>query len=272
MKSSEECYQAFLKLKDDLHKYPLDTQTEADTRARLIDRIVAEVLDWPQENIAREENAHPGFMDYVFLVNRRVAVLEAKKSGDSFELPHDVVSGKKFSLNGIISRVRNLQTHINQVTNYCFNNGIEYAIVSNGLQYVIFRAVRIDGIHIGRGKVIVFNGVQDVEARFVEFWELLSKSSVESGSLQRAFEDSTGPSLEYRRVADQIHSLKERVTRNGLSEDLEPLIAEYMGEITDESSREKLKNLFVRSRELDDDVGRDLSTLAADRRRIVGIP
>jgi energy-coupling factor transporter ATP-binding protein EcfA2 len=251
MKSSEECYQAFQRLRADLPKYPLDAQTEADTRARLIDRIIGEVLDWPPENILREENASPGFMDYVFLVTRRVAVLEAKKSGETFQLPHDITSGKAFTLNGIIRRVPKLQSHINQVTNYCFNNGIEYAIVSNGLQYVIFRAVRIDGIHIGRGKVIVFNGVEDVETRFVQFWELLSKSSVQSNSLQRAFEDGGEPSLQYRRPADQVHARNEKVTRNGLSEDLEPLINVYMGEITDESSREKLKNLFVRSKELD---------------------
>jgi predicted type IV restriction endonuclease len=185
MKSSEECLQAFLRLKGDLPNYPLSSETEADTRARLIDRVLGEVLDWPPENINREEHAHPGYMDYVLLVSRRTAVLEAKKSGDTFQLPHDITSGKTFTLNGIISKVANLQLHINQVMSYCFNNGIEYAIVSNGLQYVVFRAVRVDGIHVGRGRVLVFNGFDDIETRFVSFWELLSKSGVESNSLPR---------------------------------------------------------------------------------------
>jgi predicted type IV restriction endonuclease len=105
MKSSEECYQAFLRVKGDLHKYSLEKQTEADTRARLIDRILAEVLDWPPESILREEHAHPGFMDYVLMLNKRVAVLEAKKSGDTFQLPHDITSGKTFTVNGIITKV-----------------------------------------------------------------------------------------------------------------------------------------------------------------------
>jgi predicted type IV restriction endonuclease len=210
MKSSEECYEAFLSLKEDLPKYSLTSQTEADTRARLVDRMLTDVCDWPNENIAREEHAHPGFMDYVLLVNRRVAVVEAKRSNDTFELPHDITYSKTFTLNGIVRRVANLRSHIDQVTNYCFNNGIEYAIVSNGLQYVIFRAVRVDGIHVGLGKVIVFNGFDDIEKRFVEFWELLAKSSVESNSLQRTFEDSTKAMFQYRRVADQVHAFKER--------------------------------------------------------------
>ena len=251
MRSSDECFQAFLKLRSEVHNYQLDSQTEADTRARLIDRVLSEVLDWPPERVLREENANPGFMDYVLVVGRRVVVLEAKKSGNTFLLPHDIISGKAFTLGGIIRRVPGLQAHIDQVTRYCSNNGIEYAIVSNGLQYVIFRAVRIDGIHIARGRVLVFNGLEDIETRFVEFWELLSVQSVESHSLQRSFQDSGGPSLQYRRVADQVHSYREKVSRNALSQDLEQLTPEYMGEIAGEGSREKLKNLFVRSKDLD---------------------
>ena len=121
---------------------------------------------------------------------------------------HDITSGKPFTLNGILRRVKNLQGYIDQVTNYCFNNNIEYAIVSNGLQYVIFRAVRIDGIHIGRGRVKVFNGDEDLAERFVGFWELLSKSSVESGSLKRAFEDS-GPH-QCSTAGSQIKSMRTR--------------------------------------------------------------
>lgn len=231
MKSSEECYNAFLQLKADLPKYPLQDQTEADTRARLIDRVLSEVLDWPNHQISREENAHPGFMDYVLILNRRVAVLEAKKSGETFHLPSDITSRKPFTLNGIIRKVANLQTYIDQVLGYCFNNGIEYAIVSNGLQYVVFRAVRVDGIHIGQGKVVVFNGVDDIEKRFLEFWELLSRTAVESNSLPRTFQDSEPPGFQYQRLADHVHPVREKVTRNRLSPDLEPLIAEYMGEI-----------------------------------------
>jgi hypothetical protein len=109
MKSSEECFEAFRQIKNDLPKYPLESQTEADTRARLIDHLLSEVLDWPPENVRRGEH-------------RRIAVLEAKKSGDTFQLPKDITSGKPFTLNGIISKVANLQQYINQVTNYCFNN------------------------------------------------------------------------------------------------------------------------------------------------------
>ena len=273
MKTSEECYSAFLRLREDLPTVRLQNQTEADTRARLIDRMLVEVLDWPNESMNREENARPGFMDYVLVLNRRVAVLEAKKSGDTFHLPSDIRSGKAFTLNGIIRKVANLQSYIDQVLGYCFNNGIEYAIVSNGLQYVIFRAVRVDGIHIGQGRVVVFSGIDDIEKRFLEFWELLSRAAVASNSLQRTFQDPGTPVFQYQRVADQVHAVREKVTRNRLSPDLEPLIAEYMGEIAGEGTQDKLQLLFVRGRELREvlaTVGQRIHMSVSDTVRLTG--
>lgn len=135
---------------------------------------------------------------------------------------------------------------------YCFNNGIEYAAVTNGQQWIIFRAVRTDGIHVGRGRVVVFKSLQDIRDRFVEFWTLLSKGSVDSNSLTRTFQPSDTMASQYKRIADELHYYQERVSRNSLSADLEPLIAEYMGEITEEKSKEKLRDLFVKGPALAD--------------------
>ncbi len=44
MKTSEDCFQAFLKIKSEAVQFELQFQTEADTRARLISRILHEVL------------------------------------------------------------------------------------------------------------------------------------------------------------------------------------------------------------------------------------
>ncbi len=247
MKSSEDSFKSFVQLKSDLSKYPLHTQTESDTRARLISRILGDVLDWPPENINREEQANPGFMDYVLITNRRVAVLEAKRSGDTFSLPPDVSTAANFTLNGILRTVRNLKQYIDQVSSYCFQNGIEYAIVSNGLQFVIFKAVRTDGIHIGQGRVIVFKDFDDIENRFLEFWSLLAKPNVENNSLVRTFQPSDSVVFQYKRLTDEIHRYREKISRNALSEHLEPLIREYLGEITDASSSEKLKFCFVKN-------------------------
>src|SRR5215469_8006810 len=102
MKSSEDCFKSFQSIVADQAQFDLALQTEADTRARLITRILREALDWPDANVSREEYANPGFMDYVLSLQRRVLVVEAKKSGDSFNLPLDVSTSAVFTLAGIL--------------------------------------------------------------------------------------------------------------------------------------------------------------------------
>jgi hypothetical protein len=48
-------------------------------------------------------------------------------------------------------------------------------------------------------------------------------------------------------VTDELHHRNEKVSRNRLSRDLEPIIAEYLGEIADQGSQEKLKQLYIES-------------------------
>lgn len=245
MKSSEECFESFQSIVADQKQFNLDAQTEADTRARLISRIIREALDWPDANVSREEYATPGFMDYVLSLQRRVLVIEAKKTGDTFKLPHDISTSPSFTLGGILSTVKNLQSYITQAQTYSFRNGIEYAGVTNGLQWVIFKAVRTDGIHLAKGRVIVFKSLEDILSRFSDFWNLLSRQGVENNSLAKAFQPVYA-AFQYKRPVDELHNRSEKITRNKLSADLEPLIREYMGEITDEKSKEKLRELFVK--------------------------
>lgn len=249
MRTSDECFELFQKIVADQQQFNMDSQTEADTRARLISRVLEEALDWPDVNISREEYASPGFMDYVLSLQRRVIVIEAKKTGDTFQLPQDISTSSNFTLGGILKTVKHLEAYITQVQTYCFRNGIEYAAVTNGLQWVIFRAVRTDGIHLGKGTVIVFKSLEDICERFVDFWNLLSKQGVENNSLIKTLQPVYS-AFQYKRVADELHNRSEKVTRNRLSSDLEPLIGEYMGEIADEKSKEKLRELFVKGEAL----------------------
>ncbi len=53
--------------------------------------------------------------------------------------------------------------------------------------------------------------------------------------------------FQYKRVTDEVRRYKEKVSRNRLSAYLEPLIQEYLGEITDLGSFDKLKYCFVKN-------------------------
>jgi hypothetical protein len=119
--------------------------------------------------------------------------------------------------------------------------------VSNGHQWEIFRSSRTDGVPLGQSRAFIFSGFDDIETRFIEFWSFLSKKQVDENSLGRAFQPFDVHVYKFQRVTDRLKSDKETVSRNRLSFDLEPVFNEYMGEITADSTNEKLRQLYVNS-------------------------
>src|SRR4051812_11878837 len=81
-------------LLDQLKQLAIDYQTrdenEADTRHRIIDIILHEILAWPRNRVSVEEYIKPGFADYVLRKQNDDALIfvEAKKAGIFFAVPH----------------------------------------------------------------------------------------------------------------------------------------------------------------------------------------
>ena len=61
---------------------------EADTRFRIIDRIILECLGWPRDSMRLERSHGRQYTDYE-LGNPRTVIWEAKRIGDQFQLPAD---------------------------------------------------------------------------------------------------------------------------------------------------------------------------------------
>ena len=70
--------------------------SEADTRAKIIDRILKEVLGWPEECFRREIPVHQGYIDYLLRVDpRNMLLVEAKREGIPFDIPKELKKQKK---------------------------------------------------------------------------------------------------------------------------------------------------------------------------------
>jgi hypothetical protein len=99
--------------------------SEADTRVKIIDRILTEVLMWPEECISREGHVHSGFIDYTLSVQGRPYVaVEAKKEGISFVLPIDAEKHRGLRIDGPLSTDKAIKDAIDQVRGYCDDGGI----------------------------------------------------------------------------------------------------------------------------------------------------
>jgi predicted type IV restriction endonuclease len=117
--------------------------SEADTRANLIDKVLIQVLGWPESAVTREEHVDRGRIDYsLYLQTRRYVAVEAKKEGAAFTFP--TAAHRSLKLSGALLTDKPIAEAINQVRGYCDDGGIRYAIATNGYAWIVFRAIRED--------------------------------------------------------------------------------------------------------------------------------
>ena len=94
-------------------------RSEADTRLKIIDRIVTRVLGWPLAEITTEEQAGSGYVDYRLCCNGFARlILEAKRNGAAFGLGSRQ-EGKAYKLSGASFRTEPLRTGLEQGIRYC---------------------------------------------------------------------------------------------------------------------------------------------------------
>ena len=162
--------------------------SEADTRAKVITRVLTQVCGWPENEIDRESVIDVGRMDYRLEVHGKPhVVVEAKREGIAFTLPVDGAR-RTYTLDGALITDPPTKEAIYQVRAYCDDQGIRYAIATNGHAWIVFRAVRDDNVGWKNGHARVFQSLEDIYANFTAFWNFLFVRSNLRGLLkQRVF-------------------------------------------------------------------------------------
>jgi len=116
---------------------------EADTRHQLIDEVLHGVLSWPRNLTSCESYIDPGFADYCL---RRtdgtiLLLLEAKREGLYFNVPNNNPSDstpKYISVRTLLTDP-NVKQALYQVRQYCVDIGCQFAGITNGHEWILFR-------------------------------------------------------------------------------------------------------------------------------------
>ena len=237
--------------------------SEADTRVKVIDRILKDVLQWPEDALSREDRVHSGFVDYILSAqNRQYVAVEAKREGIAFILPTTLGSHRHLKLDGALTTDTAIKDAVHQVRRYCDDQGIRYAIVTNGYSWIVFRAIRED-LPWRSGHARVFESHDSIEEHFSSFWNLLSYESISLGSLDAEFgAPNTQPRGLYR-VTERLFNADLPLQRNPLHAQLHPLITRIFENIADQDQVEILRACYVHSQSLRI-VAEDLNLIITD--------
>lgn len=159
-----------------------DTSNEAQTRFSFIDRLLIECLGWPRSDIKVETFEAGSRTDYECGQPRKL-IVEAKRSSEPFRLPPRYKNTTRTKLASLLSFGDELRISLSQVQTYCQDRGVQFAVLSNGPQLIVFLATRHDGIAPLDGDALVFNGYEEIVQRFALLFECLCPYGIDERRL-----------------------------------------------------------------------------------------
>jgi hypothetical protein len=199
----------------------LDGRNEATTRFQLIDLLIKEALAWDVSDVYCEDILEGDRTDYILGNPRRFAVWEAKREQISFSLPP--------GFNKTVCKVQTLRDlggqlaeAIEQVQRYAQRHGLPIAVISNGHQVIAFLGSRQDGVPPFAGNALCFSSLEDMEVRFDDFWNNLSKPGIETSFIYKTLR-SEGTPLPPPKLSASLHPYPGIKGRNDLQFSLKQL-------------------------------------------------
>lgn len=192
----------------------LSNANEASTRLKVIDRVLREILGWLDEDISPEEHVtedgNTTYSDYILRTANTAIIVEAKKVGAAFTAP---AGQRRVKLSNQFLQSE-LGEAIIQARDYARKFGIDYAVATNGAIWAIFPAQRHDQVKFNDSTAQVFWSLQDaLNESYQEFYDLLSRDSVISGSLESVLLGRVGNQIENRKLGN-FFSTNARGTRH----------------------------------------------------------
>lgn len=182
-------------------KLSLHNANEAETRIKLVDRMIYEVLGWVYDDVSYEERVSEDgkttYADYILRTANTALLIEAKRIGQAF---HIIPSKRKTKLAGSIMEDETGEA-IRQARDYCRKKSIPYAVVTNGSKWILFPAIRVDQVDFSSSNAILFDSIENyLGPEFDYFHSLLSRDGVINGTLEHELIGRNEDQIEERRL------------------------------------------------------------------------
>lgn len=212
------------------HGFLKADMSEADTRCKLIDPLFMQVLCWAETDIQREEPAAEGFADYSFGTNQKFFHVEAKRVLPRFELAVGSQL-RKLQLKGphLLGK-KDIRPFIEQAAKYSPDLGTEFAILTNGIQFIVFQTM-VKGRPWREGFALVWHDHADILSDFAAFFRILGKPSVTSGILIEEFGRKIDSSINSFSPIQFVHNPDRELVRNPfwgkISQAFQPVLTDH---------------------------------------------
>lgn len=232
-------------IRERIQALKLSDANEAETRLKVIDEILRNVLGWtlvdihPEERVS--EDGKSRYIDYVLRTANTAIVVEAKRIGVDFELPP---SDRRVQLTPGFVKGDHGEAII-QARDYGRSKSIPFAVATNGTQWIIFPASRADQVEFSKSSAIVFDSLDSaLGTDFDYFHSLLSRDGVVDGFLERELVGRTEDQLEERRLKNVVPKNSARFA-NPIYPLIENEVVDCFADTISSKSKEFLELCYV---------------------------
>jgi hypothetical protein len=228
----------------------LSDANEAETRLKVINHIIYDVLGWTHADVKPEERVSEDgattWADYVLRTGMTAIVVEAKKAGAAFDnvpnIRRALLSSKLVS--------GSLGEAIIQARDYARKLSIPFAAVTNGNSWVIFPATRTDQVPFKDSSAIIFSNLKSaLEDDYTDFFELISRDATINGSLENELLGRIENQIEERRLNRFFTTSFSRISRHSLFTLIEDAVTTAFTEDVISEDPDLLNKCYVRTPE-----------------------
>ena len=238
--------------------------SESDTRSKFIDPLFKDVLGWTEAEIYREEPVTKGYVDYLLGADYNYLLIEAKRDKPRFQLTTPA-KPRRMGLSGPhLLGNKKVAPVVKQAQAYASDLGVQFCLVTNGTQLIIFRPY-LPGRRWNQGKAIVFHDHHDIESNFAEFYALLARDHVVSGSLVEAFEHLERTTAQLYSVLDLLPDADRELVRNRVWQQVARVMGPLLTDVSEDEAAqlEVIENCYVTTA-LGDETDTNLGELLKD--------
>lgn len=232
-----------INFKADFERYKVQNLTESDTRSKVLDKIFLDILGWGEEDVYREGHTENGYFDYKLSIPNFQFIVEAKKNYANFIFPDS--GGNKLKLKTLINKGND--DAVTQIRNYLIATGLTTGVISNGHQFIIARFVNQDGTDWKDNDCIIFRNLNEVEADFLTFYNLLSRISVVNNRTIKIFKEEIKGQTVLEKL--NISNYGATLVRNELSTKLLQVISDVFENIHGLDDKETLRWCYIENQD-----------------------
>ncbi|HFU1699797.1 TPA: hypothetical protein ACH4YC_004791, partial [Klebsiella quasipneumoniae] len=252
--SREKAFEKFKTLQENYitHKETLFEANEAEIRLLMIDEIL-QILGWKKEEFTPEAFCGTsGYADYILSIERNPRlVVEAKKIGVTFGLPTSSLTSNEYTVSYFKKAFKKKLTDvIDQAQRYCVEKAVQYAVITNGAEWLVCPMLPKPGKTIDSMKGIYFGNLFNGEFSFDLMYDLMSKDSIHNNNLDNYLSElNYSPSEVCYILKDHFNNFTWDSNKD--NEWIDDFYQNFFSQITEKNQRKMLEHCFVSDSKLD---------------------